>query len=219
MNSTYLLEQNPGFDGNITNILPFVSIAFNDDESLSNELEAVSSFLSVILWFLGVDSKIGFVGTSFDDLGAVLIVVGGCGGRVITFFTGVVGSDGTGFTFDLGGVAMVVCLTGRGIDGLRSLTVGCDKPVMVGSHADLTLLSALAIRFLSLGSPCRILVRFDNILRCDTGSDSVPSIVVRLLVDVSYSDFKVGSKYVGGLSEIFFDGGCHTRSRTLDETD
>jgi len=139
-------------------------------------------------------------------------------GAVTTFLVGAVGSDGTDFTFDFGGVLVVVFFTGNGIGGLESFTVDCVKLVIVGSHADLTLLSVLAIRFLSFGSPLRIVVRFDNVFRCETGSDSVPS-MMRFPVDKSYSDFKVGAKYFGGLSEIVFDGGCHTRARVLDEGD
>jgi hypothetical protein len=112
----------------------------------------------------------------------------------------------------------VVFFTGSGIGGLDSLTVDCVKLIVDGSHADLTLLSALAIRFLNFGSPLRIFVRFDNIFCCDIGSDSVASII-RFLIDTSRSGFKVGLKYFGGLCEIVFDGGCHTRSRVLDEAD
>jgi hypothetical protein len=137
---------------------------------------------------------------------------------VKTFFVGVVGSDGTDLTFDFGGVLVVVFLTGRGIGGLDSFTVDCVKPVTVGSHVDLTLLSAFAIRFLSFGSPVRIVFWFDNVFRCSTGSDSAPSRTC-LSVDASYSALKVGLKYFGGLSEIVFDGGCHTRSRVLVEGD
>jgi hypothetical protein len=109
----------------------------------------------------------------------------------------------------------VVCFTGSGVGDLDSFTVDCIKPVIDGSHADLTLLSVFTIRFLSFGSLVRIFVRFDNVFCCDTGSDSVPSLSY-FPVDTSYSGFKVGSKYFGGLFEIVFDGGCHTRSLVLD---
>ena len=134
-------------------------------------------------------------------------MVGGCGGAVTTFFIGVVCSDGIDLSFDFGGVLVVVFFRGRGIGGLDSLTVDCVKPIVVGSHADLTLLSAFAIRFLNFGSPVRIIVRLENVFCWNTGSDSVPS-MVRRPVDISYS---------GGLLDKVLCGGFHTDSRALDE--
>jgi hypothetical protein len=159
----------------------------------------------------------GFLGTLFNKFRSVFVVVDGCGGAVITFFIGVVGSDGTDFISDFGGVVVVVgFFTGCGTGGLGSLTVDRVKPDTVGSQADLILFSPFVIGFFSFGSPLRSFVRFDNVFCCVTGSDSVPS-MIRFPVDASYSDLKVGSKYFGGLFEIVLDEGYHIVSRDLDE--
>ena len=160
----------------------------------------------------------GFLGISSVELRSVFVVVGGCGGAVITFLIGAVGSDGTDLISDFGGVVIVVVgfFTGYGTGDFGCLTVDCVKLVTVGSQSDLTLLSVFVIGFLSFGSLLRIFVRLDNVFCCNTGSDSAPS-MVRFPVDTSCSDLIIGLKYFGDLSEVFFDGGYHTDSRVLDE--